>query len=121
MLQAMDCQIAVAAGPPSMRRRLAVASAVTGLILTQAWSQPGSVMAGMKTLLPNASGNMTMNPNPCRLCGDFTYRPRSTQIQPTAKPKTNINPTAPSADSGLVAIRKPSSDPYAKTIAIETR
>src|SRR5215469_8995478 len=111
MLQAMECQAAVANGPPSIRPRLALASAVTGLTLTQAWSQPGSVPVGMKTLLPNASGNMTMNPKPCRLCGDFTYRPSSTQIQPTAEPNRNISPTAASADIGLVVIRKPSSDP----------
>src|SRR5208282_2249608 len=121
MLQTMECHAGVATGPPSIRPRLALARAVTGLTLTQACSQPGRVTVGMNTLLPNASGNITMNPNPCRLCGDFTYRPRSTQIQPTAKPKTNISPTAPSADSGLVAIRNPSSDPYAKTIATETR
>ena len=121
MLQAMECQAGVATGPPSIRPRLALASAVTGLTLTQACSQPGRVLVWMNTLLPNASGNMTMNPNPCRLCGDLTYRPRSTQIQPTAKPKTSISPTAPSAASGLVAIRNPSSDPYAKTIATETR
>src|SRR5271170_3794126 len=120
MLQAMECHAGVATGPPSNRPRLALASAVTGLTLTQACSQPGRVLVWMNTLLPKASGNMTMKLNPCRLCGDFTYRPRSTQIQPTAKPKTNISPIAPSVEMGLVAIRKPSSDPYAKTIAIET-
>jgi hypothetical protein len=38
---------------------------VIGLTLTQACGRPGSVLAWMNTLLPNASGNMTMNPNPC--------------------------------------------------------
>src|ERR1022692_3592202 len=121
MLLAMECQAGAATGPPSARPRLALGSAVTGLILTHACSQPGKVLVWTNTLLPNVSGNITMNPNPCKLCGDLTYRPRSTQIQPTAKPKTNISPTAPSADSGLAAIRNPSSDPYAKTIATETR
>src|SRR5579859_1300701 len=77
MLQAMECQAGVATGPPSIRPRLAPASAVTGLTRTQACSQPGSVLVWMNTLLPNASGNMTRKLNPCRLCGDFTYRPRS--------------------------------------------
>src|SRR5262245_39436500 len=105
-------------GPPRTRPRVASLSAVTGLILTQACSQPGSVLVCTNTLLPKVSGNITMKPKPCRLCGDFTYRPSSTQIQPTAKPKTNIKTTAPSANTGFVAILKPSSDQYAKTIAI---
>src|ERR1700685_2634789 len=105
MAQATECHAGAATGPPSIRPREALASAVTGLTLTQACSQPGRVLVWMNTLLPNASGNITMNPNPCRLCGDFTYRPRSTQIQPTAKPKTNISRTAPSVASGVVGVR----------------
>ena len=39
ILQAMECHAGVATGPPSNRPRLALASAVTGLTLTQACSQ----------------------------------------------------------------------------------
>src|SRR5215469_1749375 len=116
----MECQAGVAIGPPVTRRRLASLSAVTGLTLTHACSQPGSVLVLTNTLLPNVSGNITMNPNPCRLCGDFTYSPSRTQIQPTANPNMNISKTAPSANSGLVPIRNPSSEPYPNVIAIVT-
>src|SRR5215471_19111687 len=111
MAHRIECQTGVATGPPSTRLRLASVSAVSGLTFTQACSQPGSVVVLTNTLLPNVSGNITMNPNPCRLCGDFTYSPSSTQIQPTANPNMNMSTTAASANSGLVPMRNPSSEP----------
>src|SRR5258708_25668724 len=114
----IECQTEVATGPPSTRLREALASAVTGLIFTHACSQPGSVEVLTKTLLPKVRGNITMNPNPCRLCGDFTNSPSTTQIQPTANPNKNMSKTAASANSGLVPMRKPSREPYPNVIAI---
>ncbi|OLE26016.1 MAG: hypothetical protein AUG44_14250 [Actinobacteria bacterium 13_1_20CM_3_71_11] len=84
---------------------------MTGLIFTQACSQPGSVWVGTNTLLPKVSGNMRMNPKPCNDCADRTNIAISTQTQHRASANAVISRYAPATANTLVWNRKPSSIP----------
>src|SRR5262245_59321275 len=105
------CQTGVAIGPPKYSPRIASVSAVTGFTLTHACSHPSSVWVCTNTLLPNVSGNITMNPNPCTLCGDLTVRPSNAHTQHSADANTTRSPKPASANQMFVSTRKPSSDP----------
>jgi hypothetical protein len=91
MLQAMECHAGVATGPPSIRPRLAAVSAVTGLTRTQACSQPGRVLAWMNTVLPNASGNMTMKLNPDPLLSIWGLVTRGTRTAGVQGPEYRVD------------------------------
>src|SRR6185295_19474976 len=88
-----------ATGPPVSSPRAPSATFETGLISTNACSQPGSVSVGTKTLLPKVSGSMTSAPSPCTERGSRTTIASAVNTQHRPNAKTVTNPSAPSTPS----------------------
>jgi len=115
-----DLTVAAPTGPPMSRPRSASVRNVIGLTFTKACSQPGIVVVGTSTLLPNTSGNMPRDPNVCTACGVFSSSPMSAESQHMDTAKVSSSRQPPSADSGLVSIRNPRTAPNPMVTAIET-
>jgi hypothetical protein len=71
-------------------------------------SQPGSVLAGTKMLVPNVSGNMIRNTIPCTDPGVRASMPISTEIQLRHSANAITIRQAASTSGALVWARKPS-------------
>src|SRR6478672_1627888 len=79
---------------PAINSRTAVATWVTGLLLTKACSQPGIVEGSTKTLLRTASGKITSMLTPITDFAVRSSRPNIVQIQENENAKI-ISSTTP--------------------------
>jgi predicted ATPase len=117
--QASAPRVGRSTGPPTIRPRIPSVSSVTGLTLTQACIQPGMVPVGTNALEAKVSGKITVKPKIWTFSGWSTSMPISTGSQENASVKATSRATAPSASSGPVWTRKPSSMPTPIRMAID--
>jgi hypothetical protein len=105
------CDAVAPMGWSSISPRTALDSWVTGLTLTHACSQPGSLAVGTKMLLPNVSGNRIRNAYPWTLVGVLASSPMIDDGQLIAKENSTIRPIAASTASTEPCSRKPRMNP----------
>ena len=77
--------------PLLIRSRTALTTWLTGLTLTKACSQPGSVSAGTNALDRNVSGNMIIIEMPCTACAQRATVPSQVKIQASDQPATMVS------------------------------
>lgn len=104
-------------GPPSSSPRALCATSVTGLCVTNAWSQPGMLAAGANTPLANVSGITMRNPAVCTASGLRSETPISAISQDSAKPQASTTPRAASSSAAFACGRKPKATPTATVIS----
>lgn len=88
-----------------MSPRVASESSVTGLMLTNAWSQPGIVLVGTRALLTNVSGNNVVMPKSWTFSGSAAHTPTNTDTHEKTSAKIRIRATAARTPATEVPIR----------------